>query len=83
MAFKKLEETYGPIVGLKLGRQKIVTISTCDFVKQALLQDEFNGRPESFLFKIRAFGKKKGLIYVVIIYKFVTDLLNSSSKSFY
>lgn len=49
-------------MGLKLGRQKIVTISTYDFVKQALLQDDFNGRPESFSFKIRAFGKKKGLI---------------------
>ncbi|XP_046828202.1 methyl farnesoate epoxidase-like [Vespa crabro] len=63
LAFKKLEEIYGPIVGLKLGRQKIVTISTYDFVKQALLQDEFNGRPESFFFKIRAFGKKKGVLF--------------------
>ncbi|OAD53438.1 hypothetical protein WN48_09994 [Eufriesea mexicana] len=60
LAFQELTKTYGPILGLKLGNQKVVVISTHDLVKKVLLQDEFNGRPDGFFFKVRAFGKKKG-----------------------
>lgn len=63
LAVKQLEKSYGPILGLKLGWQKVVIISTYDLVKEALLRDEFNGRPESFFFKVRSFGKKKGVLF--------------------
>ncbi|KAI4500460.1 hypothetical protein M0802_004422 [Mischocyttarus mexicanus] len=63
LACKQLEKSYGPIVGLKLGRQKVVCISTYNLVKEALLRDEFNGRPESFFFTVRSFGKKKGVLF--------------------
>jgi len=55
-----LERMYGPIIGLKLGVQKIVVISTYDLVKKVLLQDEFNSRPDGFFFRLRSFGKRKG-----------------------
>lgn len=57
---------YGPILGLKLGSQKVVVISTHDLVKKVLLQDEFNGRPDGFFFRVRAFGKRKGARYRVL-----------------
>jgi len=60
LAFQELARTYGPVLGLKLGNQKVVVISTHDLVKKALLQPEFNGRPDGFFFRIRSFGKRKG-----------------------
>lgn len=58
---QQLERIYGPILGLKLGNQKVVVISTYDLVKKVILRDEFNGRPDGFFFRVRAFGKRKGM----------------------
>ncbi|XP_043248369.1 methyl farnesoate epoxidase-like [Colletes gigas] len=63
LAFQELTETYGPILGLKLGTQKVVVISSYDLVKEVLLRDEFNGRPDGFFFRVRAFGKRKGVLF--------------------
>ncbi|XP_031840629.2 methyl farnesoate epoxidase [Nomia melanderi] len=63
LAFRELMKTYGPILGLKLGNQKVVVISSHDLVKKVLLRDEFNGRPGGFFFKVRAFGKNKGILF--------------------
>ncbi|CAK9829027.1 Methyl farnesoate epoxidase [Anthophora retusa] len=63
LAFQELTKTYGPILGLKLGNQKVVVISTLNLVRKVLLQDEFNGRPDGFFFRVRAFGKRKGLLF--------------------
>lgn len=60
---QQLERIYGPILGLKLGNQKVVVISTYDLVKKVILRDEFNGRPDGFFFRVRAFGKRKGLLF--------------------
>ncbi|CAB0032549.1 unnamed protein product [Trichogramma brassicae] len=57
---QELANTYGPVVGLKLGKHKFVVISTNELVKKALLTDEFNGRPQGFFFRLRSFGKAKG-----------------------
>ncbi|XP_018372426.1 PREDICTED: methyl farnesoate epoxidase-like isoform X1 [Trachymyrmex cornetzi] len=63
LAMQDLERTYGPVIGLKLGVQKVVVISTYDLVKKALLQDEFNNRPDGFFFRVRSFGKRKGVLF--------------------
>ncbi|XP_017885231.2 methyl farnesoate epoxidase-like [Ceratina calcarata] len=63
LAFQQLSVIYGPILGLKLGNQKVVVISTHDLVKKVLLQEEFNGRPDGFFFRVRSFGKKKGILF--------------------
>ncbi|XP_032680692.1 methyl farnesoate epoxidase-like [Odontomachus brunneus] len=63
LVFQTLSHIYGQILGLKLGKQKIVVISTYDLVKQALLRDEFNGRPDGFFFRVRSFGKRKGIVF--------------------
>lgn len=60
MAFQELSREYGPIVGIKLGKQKYVFISTHDIVKKMLLHDDLNGRPDGFFFRVRAFGKRIG-----------------------
>ncbi|XP_050458694.1 methyl farnesoate epoxidase-like isoform X1 [Cataglyphis hispanica] len=63
IALQELTRTYGPILGLKLGNQKVVVISTYDLVKKALRCDEFNSRPDGFFFRVRSFGKRKGLVF--------------------
>lgn len=60
LAFEELSAKYGPILGLKLGRQRLVVISTFDLVKKVLLQEEFNGRPDGFFFRVRSFGERRG-----------------------
>ncbi|KAL6430089.1 hypothetical protein ACFW04_007705 [Cataglyphis niger] len=63
IALQELARTYGPILGLKLGNQKVVVISTYDLVKKTLRCDEFNSRPDGFFFRLRSFGKRKGLVF--------------------
>ncbi|KAM0736690.1 Methyl farnesoate epoxidase [Formica fusca] len=63
IALQELADTYGPILGLKLGNQKVVVISTYDLVKNTLRRNEFNSRPDGFFFRVRSFGKRKGLLF--------------------
>ncbi|XP_033223161.1 methyl farnesoate epoxidase-like [Belonocnema kinseyi] len=63
MAFQELSREYGPIVGMKLGKQKYVFICTHDMVKKMLLHDDLNGRPDGFFFRVRAFGKRIGVLF--------------------
>ncbi|XP_072758882.1 methyl farnesoate epoxidase isoform X2 [Anoplolepis gracilipes] len=63
LALQQLAHTYGPVLGLKFGNQKIVVISTYDLVKKNLLRDELNGRPDGFFFRARAMGKRKGILF--------------------
>ncbi|XP_043286450.1 methyl farnesoate epoxidase-like [Venturia canescens] len=63
LAFEELAKTYGPIVGVKLGNQKFVVVSSQRLVKKVLLADEFNGRPDGFFFRVRAFGARTGVLF--------------------
>ncbi|XP_015598468.1 methyl farnesoate epoxidase [Cephus cinctus] len=62
-AIKELSDIYGPVLGLKLGKQKLIVISGHDLVKKVLLQEEFNGRPDGFFFRLRAFEKRRGVLF--------------------
>ncbi|XP_077259189.1 LOW QUALITY PROTEIN: methyl farnesoate epoxidase [Temnothorax americanus] len=63
LSMQELARTYGPVLGLKLGNQKVVVISTYDLAKKTLLRDEFNSRPDGFFFRVRSFGKRKGVLF--------------------
>lgn len=47
-------------MGLRLGRNLVVTVSGVDAVKEVLTRDEFDGRPDGFFFRLRTFGKRLG-----------------------
>lgn len=51
---------YGPIVGVRMGRDAIIIVSGYPLVKEVLSREEFEGRPDGFLFRLRAFGKRLG-----------------------
>ena len=69
LAFEYLSRKYGPILGLKLGKQNVVIISSLDLVKKALLVDEFNGRPNGLFFRVRSFGKEIGKSIIKLLFE--------------
>lgn len=61
----KLSEIYGPVVGFYLGpKQPVISVCGYDAVKEALQNDDLNGRPSNELIETRTFGKKLGTVSV-------------------
>lgn len=60
LAWQRLREQYGPLVGLRLGKDRIVLVSGYPLVKEILSKEECEGRSDGFLFRLRAFGKRLG-----------------------
>ncbi|KAI5730597.1 hypothetical protein M8J76_015514 [Diaphorina citri] len=55
---------YGPITGLRLGRDRIILVSGFKAVREVLTRDEFDGRPSGYFFRLRALGRRLGLVFV-------------------
>ncbi|KAL0267964.1 UNVERIFIED_CONTAM: hypothetical protein PYX00_010079 [Menopon gallinae] len=64
LVLETLSKNYGPVVGLRLGRDRIVLISKQEHVKKILLREEFDGRPDGFFFRMRSFQKRLGVVFV-------------------
>lgn len=63
-AWCHLADTYGPIVGLKLGiSEPLIIVSGRDAVIEMMGRPEFDGRPNGFLYRHRTGGKRKGVIF--------------------
>lgn len=56
-------ETYGPVVGFRIGRTPIVIISGKHDVREAYNMDSMNGRPNGFFYRIRTFNKRLGVVF--------------------
>ncbi|CAI6348699.1 unnamed protein product [Macrosiphum euphorbiae] len=62
LAFEELRQRYkSDIIGLKLGREYIVTVFGNDLVNETLHRDEFQGRPDNFFMRLRTLGKRRGI----------------------
>ena len=62
--FSKLYKKYGPIVGLRMGfAPPFILVSGRDAVVEMLSRLEFDGRPDSFLFRFRTMGVRRGMIF--------------------
>ena len=62
LVWSSLSAQYGPVAGVKLGRDSIVIVSGYEAAKEVLLRDDFDGRPDGFFFRLRTFGKRLGKI---------------------
>lgn len=61
-AMKKLSDIYGPVVGFFLGpRQPFISVCGYQAVKEALQNDDLNGRPSTAARRERTFGKSLGI----------------------
>ncbi|KAG8228076.1 hypothetical protein J437_LFUL009048 [Ladona fulva] len=56
-------EKYGPIIGLRLGRRFLISVSGKDAVQEGLSREEFDGRQRSFMVDHRTMGVRRGVIF--------------------
>lgn len=64
LAWQELHEKYGEIVGTKLGRKYVVVVFGEEAVAQILTREEFEGRPDGFIFRMRTFGRRLGMYFI-------------------
>nr|AYE67166.1 cytochrome P450 [Laodelphax striatellus] len=56
-------DIYGPILGVKLGLDRIVIISDYKRAIEVMALNEYEGRPDGFIFRLRALGKRLGVVF--------------------
>ncbi|XP_047356102.1 probable cytochrome P450 303a1 [Vespa velutina] len=57
-------EKYGPVIGLKIGSDRIVILNDYNSVCSMLSNPDCEGRPTGPMYKARTWGKRRGLIVV-------------------
>ncbi|XP_050424156.1 probable cytochrome P450 303a1 [Adelges cooleyi] len=57
-----LAENYGPIVGLKVGKDRQVVCCGYNAIKEMLTKEEFDGRPQGPFYETRTWGTRRGLL---------------------
>ena len=57
---KKMSEVYGPVTGIYLGLSPVISVCSHEAVKEALLNEDLNGRPHSSITLARNFGEQLG-----------------------
>ncbi|KAG8313365.1 hypothetical protein J6590_001832 [Homalodisca vitripennis] len=66
LVWSRLAEIYGPVTGLRLGRDLIVIVSGQQHIKEVSIKDDFDGRPDGFFFRLRSYGERLGIIFTFI-----------------
>jgi hypothetical protein len=57
---KKWLKEYGPVVGLMYGSHPVIAVIGAEECLEVFRRDEFQGRPDTFNSRDRAFNKKLG-----------------------
>ncbi|KAM3966329.1 cytochrome P450 [Aphomia sociella] len=63
LVWQSWSRVYGNVVGLRLGLINIVVVSGNEMIKEVSTRKELSGRPDGFLYKMRSFGKKLGIVF--------------------
>ncbi|KAE8748590.1 Cytochrome P450 CYP305, partial [Frankliniella occidentalis] len=61
--WRVLAAQYGPVVGVRLGRNRVVVASGLVAVREVLKHADFDGRPDGFFFRLRCFGERLGIVF--------------------
>ncbi|KPI96759.1 putative cytochrome P450 303a1 [Papilio xuthus] len=64
-AVKELCNTYckdSPLLGLKIGKDKIVMVNSLDANKEMLYNEDIDGRPKGIFYQTRTWGERKGVL---------------------
>nr|CAD7426505.1 unnamed protein product [Timema monikensis] len=59
-ATAELARQYGPVVGLKVGKDRTVVLCGYDGIKDMLSREEFDGRPQGPFYETRTWGIRRG-----------------------
>ncbi|XP_018325402.1 probable cytochrome P450 303a1 [Agrilus planipennis] len=57
-----LSKKYGPVIGLKVGKDLSVVVCSHKHIKKFLTEDNFNGRPHGIFYRYRTWGYRRGLL---------------------
>jgi hypothetical protein len=59
---------YGPVVGLMYSSQPAIAVINAEAAMEVLRRDEFQGRPDTFNSRDRAFNKRLGKTRLVFLH---------------
>jgi len=59
-ATAELAKCYGPVVGLRIGKDRQVVLCGYEAIRDMLSRDEFDGRPQGIFYETRTWGKRRG-----------------------
>lgn len=62
LASAELAKKYGPIVGLKVGKDRTVIVYGLQEMREFLQNEDLAGRPQGPYYEIRTFGDRKGVM---------------------
>jgi len=68
LVWDQLSKSYGQVFSVKLGLIEAVIVSGYDAVRQVLCKDDFDGRPDGFFFRFRAFNKRLGKFTKIVYF---------------
>lgn len=63
LVWHSMIKRYGPIVGLRAGRDRLIVVAGHDEIKQFYALDAFNGRPDGFFYRMRSFDQRLGVVF--------------------
>lgn len=73
----RLSSTYGTVVGLYFGTQPTVVVNGWEAVKESLLNDDLNGRPETVVLNLVYNNTQRGKLNVSnLIFRFAISCSN-------
>ncbi|XP_052132829.1 methyl farnesoate epoxidase [Frankliniella occidentalis] len=61
-ACEELVHRYGPVVGLRVGKDRQVIVSGYEAIREMSSRDDFDGRPRGPLYETRTFNLRRGLL---------------------
>ncbi|XP_039763878.1 probable cytochrome P450 303a1 [Pararge aegeria] len=62
---KELANIYcggGPLIGLKIGKDRIIMVNTVEANKEMLYNEDIDGRPKGIFYQTRTWGKRRGIL---------------------
>ncbi|KAK9880868.1 hypothetical protein WA026_013195 [Henosepilachna vigintioctopunctata] len=62
VATAEMSKKYGPVVGLKVGKDLLVIVYGAQAMREFLLSDDLAGRPTGPFFEMRTWGKRLGIM---------------------
>lgn len=65
-----LSKKYGPVVGLKIGTDRIVVLNDYESIKAMLSDDNCDGRPIGPVYETRTLGTRRGTYISLVLSKF-------------
>ncbi|KAJ9580644.1 hypothetical protein L9F63_024179 [Diploptera punctata] len=58
----ELAKEYGPVVGLRVGKDRQVVLCGYEGIKEMLTREEFDGRPQGPFYETRTWGVRRGVL---------------------